>query len=145
MIRSVLSLGLGALAFTALADLREPPVSEAERAAFADACRHYEARAEAVPAGRSGEFAGFLAEACSAAETLLETGAPEQRWHSALLLWRVAELRRTVAEMNADRARQGALPVSPSGEFLIAHRLGVLLAFDAWVETGARISVASYP
>lgn len=145
MIRSALSLGLGALAFAALADLREPPVSEAERAAFAEACGHYEARAEALPAGRSGEFAGFLAEACGVAETLLETGAPEQRWRSALLLWRVTELRRTVAEMNADRARQGALPVGPSGEFLIAHRLGVLLAFDAWVETGARIPVASYP
>jgi hypothetical protein len=55
--------------------------------------------------------------------------------------------------MNADRATASAgrnragqyVPVSPSGEFLIAHRLGVLVAFDAWLDTGVQFSVASYP
>jgi len=152
MMRSLVSLAVGTLAFAAVADLREPPVSETERAAFLEACGYYEKRAAASSGAGAGEFVSFLAEACVAAERLLETGTPEQRSRSALLLSRVAELRRTVVRMNADRAagslrgtRQGYVPVSPSGEFLIAHRLGVLLAFDAWVETGARISVASYP
>lgn len=155
MIRPLVSIVAGVLAFAAVADLREAPVDEAERAAFADACRYYEKRAQAVSAERRGEFVVFLADACTAAERLLETGAREQRMHSALLLSRIALLRSTVASMNAGRARTAAdmplvagagyLPVSPSGEFLIAHRLGVLLAFDAWLDTGVQFSIASYP
>ncbi len=57
--------------------------------------------------------------------------------------------------MNATRAARqaddpygtwsGYVPVSPSGEFLIAHRLGVLMAFDAWLDTGVQVSIAGYP
>ena len=155
MIRPLVSIVAGALAFAAVADLREAPIDEAERAEFVEACRYYGMRAEAVSATRRGEFVVFLADACSVAEGLLETGTREQRMHSALLLSRIALLRSVIADMNADRARSAAddprniatgyVPVSPSGEFLIAHRLGVLLAFDAWLDTGVHFSVASYP
>lgn len=153
MIRPLISLGFGALAFAAVAELREPPASDAERAAFAESCRYYETRAAskdgAAPGALPGrEFTEFLAEACGTAERILESGTPEQRARSARLLNRIAELRRTVARMNLARAASGGsayLPVSPSGEFLIAHRMGVLLAFDAWLDTGVQFSVASYP
>lgn len=148
MIRPLFSLAFGALAFTAVADLRQAPVSASERATFEEACTYYEARAAAARVTRPDEFVVFLAEACAVADVLLESGTPEQRGHSALLLARIADLRRTVARMNAARAMNGAgiyVPVSPSGEFLIAHRLGVLVAFDAWLDSGVQFSIASYP
>lgn len=155
MIRPLVSIVAGALAFAAVADLREVPVAEAERAEFSEACQYYGMRAAAVSAVRRGEFVVFLSDACAVAETLLESGTREQRIHSALLLSRIALLRQTVVQMNARRARvsfdmpehQTAeyLPVSPAGEFLIARRLGVLLAFDTWLDSGAQFSIASYP
>lgn len=148
MIRPFIGIGFTALAFAAVAELREVPVSEAEQAGFAEACRYYEARAKLPYGGGQGEFVTFLAEACATAETLMGSGTPAQRARSALLLDRIAELRSTVARMNATRARRdgsGYVPVSLSGEFLIAHRLGVLLAFEAWLDTGVNFSVASYP
>ncbi len=155
MIRFVVCIVVGgALAFAALADLREPLIGEAERAEIAEACNYYGLRAEGARE-RSGEFVVFLSNACDAAEDLLDAGSAKQRARSALLLARIALLHQTVAGMNADRANAlaakpympttGYVPVSPSGEFLIAHRLGVLLAFDAWLDTGAQFSVASYP
>jgi hypothetical protein len=35
--------------------------------------------------------------------------------------------------------------VTPSGEFLIAHRMGLMIAFDAWLDSGVEFSLASYP
>lgn len=153
-IRLVVTAVAGVLAFAAVADLREPPVSEPQRAAFAEACTYYQKRAQIRPDRGAGDFVAFLSEACATAEDLLEAGTPEQRARSALLLSRIALLRRTIARMNAERAAgaaadpagaAGYLPVSPSGEFLIAHRLGVLLVFDVWLDTGVPFSIASYP
>lgn len=120
---------------------------------MAEACAYYDMRARAARMTAPGEFIVFLADACAAAAQTLADGTPEQRGRSALLLARIALLRRTVAAMNAERATASAgryeagqyVPVSPSGEFLIAHRLGVLVAFDAWLDTGVQFSVASYP
>lgn len=159
MIRPLFTVAFAALAFGAVAELREVPVDEQSRAEFAEACHYYEMRAAAARQSRPGEFVVMLGDACSAADALIETGTPEQRRRSALLLWRISELRRTVDEMNGARAARasaggnngaynfwtGFVPVSPSGEFLIAHRLGVLRAFDAWLDTGVPFSVASYP
>lgn len=148
MIRPLFSLAFGALAFAAVADLREMPASAADRAAFAEACTYYEARAVTARNTRPDEFVVFLADACAVADVLLESGTREQRMQSALLLARIAELRRTISRMNVARAANGAgiyVPVSPSGEFLIAHRLGVLVAFDAWLDSGVQFSIASYP
>ena len=155
MIRPVFMIAFLTLACTAVAELRDAPLDDETRAAFAEACGYYEKRAAAARGSQPGEFVVFLADACAAAEPLLESGTPDQRRRSALLLWRINELHRTVAGMNAARAaRQSGspydrfasyVPVSPSGEFLIAHRLGVLRAFDAWLDSGVPFSVASYP
>jgi len=140
-----------ALAFGVPSGPGGPFAQDAERAGFTAACDYY--RARSGPEGASGpeEFAGFLAEACAAALSTLDTGTPHQRGHSGLLLSRIALLRETVAEMNADRAAardgadKGRPAVTPSGEFLIAHRMGLLVVYDAWLDTGVHFSLASYP
>ena len=146
--RPLISVAFGVLAWAAMAGLRAPPVSDAEGAGFDQACRYYGARAAMVRPAQPGAFVVILAEACSRAERLLVSGTPEQRRRSAVLLDRIAALRATVVRLNAAAAGRGGagdLPVTPSGEFLIAHRLGVLMAFNAWLDTGVQFSVASYP
>ena len=34
-------------------------------------------------------------------------------------------------------------PVTPSGEFLIAHRMGLMTAYQAWLDSGVDFSLAS--
>ena len=132
----------------------------AERAAFSETCEHYRARVRAGPARRAmtGDFVVFLAGTCGAAEVSLETGTRNQKARAALLLSRIVLLRETVGRMNAERAARAAaranpsggagLPtlyrVTPSGEFLIAHRMGLMIAYDAWLDTGVDFSLASY-
>lgn len=79
----------------------------------------------------------------------------EERAAAGLLLSQIILLRRTVDEMNAARdlpvagktgvARMRALNrVTPSGEFLSAHRMGFMHAVDAWLDIGADFSLAFY-
>jgi len=128
-----------------------PFAQDTERASFAAACDYYRARGGPERISGPEEFSAFLADACAAALTTLDGGTPEQRGHSGLLLSRIALLRETVAQMNAERAAApGGLAndrprVTPSGEFLIAHRMGLLIVYDAWLDTGVHFSLASYP
>jgi hypothetical protein len=80
---------------------------------------------------------------------------PAEQATAALLLSRIVLLRGTIGEMSAARdlavagktgvERMRALSrVTPSGEFLIAHRMGLMRALDAWLDTGADFSLASY-
>ncbi len=136
----------------AAGERRQIVVGDAERAAFSQTCEYYQTRsgqAQAGPARRSatGEFVVFLAGACAAAEISLDTGTGRQRARAALLLSRIALLRETIGRMNADRwGRAAAMPspVTPSGEFLIAHRMGLMIAFDAWLDSGVDFSLAFY-
>jgi hypothetical protein len=148
-----------ALMVGATGDLRQIFVRETERVKFSESCNYYHARAGSVRRAGPGEFVAFLADACIAAEISLDTGTPEQRARAALFLSRIALLRETISQMNAERdmravaranaaGRSGAIMLSrvtPSGEFLIAHRLGLMIAFDAWLDSGADFSLASYP
>jgi hypothetical protein len=142
----------------AAGEQRQIVVGDAERAAFSQTCEYYQVRsgqAQAGPARRSaiGEFVVFLAGACAAAEISLDTGTGKQRARAALLLSRIALLRETIGQMNADRWERAAAggtgaympsPVTPSGEFLIAHRMGLMIAFDAWLDSGVDFSLAFY-
>jgi len=126
---------------------------------LADSCAHYQARAQGKPRTAPLEFVVLLAESCSAAEQLMRDGTPVQRGASALLLSKIGELHETVSAMNVERARAARLasvgysgdiasaidlPVSPAGEFLIAHRMGVMVAIDAWLDTGVEFPLAYY-
>jgi hypothetical protein len=159
MIRSTMIVTAIALMLGATGDLRKIFVHDDERANFIEACNYYQARAGGGRRTGPGEFVAFLADACTAAEISLDTGTQEQRARSALFLSRIAFLRETVGQMNAERdlravalanatGRNVALllsRVTPSGEFLIAHRMGLMIAFDAWLDSGVEFSLASYP
>jgi hypothetical protein len=153
----VVAVAVAVGAAGAAGDLRQIVARDAERAAFSETCEHYRVRAEAgagtARRGSSGDFVIFLAVACGAAEVSLDTGTSKQRARAALLLSRITLLRETISLMNAERAAAsmktnggtGAFtrfPVTPSGEFLIAHRMGLMIAFDAWLDTGVDFSLA---
>lgn len=119
-------------------------VSEADRARFAAACEQIRGAAgEPVPGGTG--FRGRLAAACEAARSELDAGEPTRRIAAARLLVRIARLSETVGAMNAERGARGGASVTDTGEFLIAHRLGVVNALDRWVHSGAELSLASHP
>ena len=146
----VIAVAVGA--FGAVGERRQIAVRDAERAVFADTCEHYQARAGPARHGAAGDFVVFLAGTCGAAEISLDTGTRKQRARAALLLSRIALLRETVGLMNAGRWERAAgadraampSPVTPSGEFLIAHRMGLMAAYDAWLDSGVDFSLASY-
>ena len=165
MIRPVLivvaiAVAVGALgAVGAVGERRRIIIGDAERAVFSETCEHYQTRAGSARRSATGKFVVFLAGACAAAEISLDSGTGKQRARAALLLSRISLLRETIAQMNADRwARTAAsgtavagvtgiampYPVTPSGEFLIAHRMGLMIAFDAWLDTGVDFSLAFY-
>lgn len=159
MIRAVSIILGAALLFAAAGDLRRILALDGHRTEYSDACDYYQTRSGQVQRDGPGEFTAFLATACIAAERSMESGTPEQRIRAELFLSRIALLRQTIDRMNADRdARAMALldegspytavmlyRVTPSGEFLIAHRMGLMIAFDAWLDSGADFSLASYP
>jgi len=159
MIRPVLIVLGFALMLGATGDLRQIFIRDAERSAFSDACKYYQARSGPRRRAGSGEFVVFLADACVAAKVSLADGTPEQQARAALLLSRIAMLHETIDQINSERdrravaeanasGRNGAIllsRVTPTGEFLIAHRMGLMIAFDAWLDSGAEFSLASYP
>jgi hypothetical protein len=164
MIRPVMLLAIIATIVGVVAasgELRQRANNDTERVSFSNTCSYYRARADSAGATSgqrdgAGGFVTFLSDACVAAEASMDTGTRMQRARAVLLLSRIALLRQTVNRMNTDRATRAAVQVSgtgftslsritPSGEFLIAHRMGVLVAFNAWLESGADFSLASYP
>jgi hypothetical protein len=157
----VVALAVVASALEVAGERRQIVASSAERAIYAQTCEHYRSRAGTEPARRAGagDFVVFLAGTCGAAEISLDTGTRKQRARSVLLLSRIALLRETVGRMNAERAARAVAraqavdasgaagpptmsPVTPTGEFLIAHRMGLMIAFDAWLDTGVDFSLA---
>ena len=158
----VVAIAIAAGVAGAIGERRQFLVPDAERAVFSETCEYYRTRA-GTGAGlarraAAGDFVVFLAGTCGAAEVSLDTGTRRQRARSALLLSRIALLRETVGQINAERAVRadaranasgGAglpalFPVTPSGEFLIAHRMGLMIAFDAWLDSGVDFSLAYY-
>ena len=164
MFRPVIMLAIIATVVGVVAasgELRQLAINDAERVSFSSTCGYYRARAGVAgvrleqPNG-SGGFVVFLADVCVAAEASMDGGTRMQRARAVLLLSRIALLRQTINQMNTGRATRAASQVSgtgftslsrvtPSGEFLIAHRMGVMVAFDAWLESGAEFSLAAYP
>ncbi|MHA1529325.1 MAG: hypothetical protein ACTSVG_09900 [Alphaproteobacteria bacterium] len=153
----VVALAVAVGALEVAGERRQSVARNAERAIYAQACEYYRSRAGIEPAQRAaGGFVVFLAGTCGAAEISLDSGTRKQRARSALLLSRIALLRETVGRMNAERAARAVaradvnggagpptmVPVTPTGEFLIAHRMGLMIAIDAWLDTGVDFSLA---
>ncbi len=124
-------------------------VGAEERAGYAAACNTYDNRARFRPRTPPVEFVVMMAEGCRAALLSLETGSPLERRRAAAYLARLEAFRDVVVQIALDRTYgAGADPfsrpkeagarirplgaVSETGEFLIAHRMGLLAAFRSW-------------
>ncbi|MGR3717389.1 MAG: hypothetical protein ACU0B1_11665 [Thermohalobaculum sp.] len=160
----VVAIAVAAGSAGSAGERRQIVIGDAERAVFSQTCEYYQTRSGQAQAGSArrsatGEFVVFLAGTCAAAQVSLATGTGKQRARAALLLLRIALLRETIGQMNADRwgraaaggngateANEASLPspVTPSGEFLIAHRMGLMIAYDAWLDSGVDFSLAFY-
>jgi hypothetical protein len=149
----VVAIVVAAGAAGAAGGLRHTGVGDAEYAVFSETCDYYQTRARSARQSATGKFAVFLAGICAAAEVSLDAGTRKQQARSALLLSRIALLRETIGQMNADRWERAAgagagaampSPVTPSGEFLIAHRMGLMIVYDAWLDSGVDFSLAFY-
>ncbi|MEM0943782.1 MAG: hypothetical protein AAGI70_07520 [Pseudomonadota bacterium] len=134
------------------------------RADLRAGCNHYQNRARFLTREGQVEFVTMIAEACAAAETSLDGDNPGERQAAERFLRRVLHLRDTIIEMNMTRVYGAqrdprAQPLTPdgksaaglgtpfgrvsdTGEFLIAHRLGLFRAYDAWLDSGANFSIA---
>lgn len=133
--------------------------SEAKRASYSKACNHYVNRAKFKPRGAGASFVVILADSCQPALKSLESARGAERAAAADYLSRLMVLRDTVIDMNMERAfgktytrwtrmksqrddQVGPTPqVSETGEFLIAHRMGLLQAYKAWLDTGPKLAL----
>ena len=148
MIRQSVIVVVLAVLMGATGDMRAALVNDADRAEYLAACAYYDRRAQGARERDPHEFVAFLSNVCDAAQDSLDTSSDAERVRAADLLHRIVELRRTINQMNAKRSMHtGSLAtrVTPAGEFLIAHRMGLMNAFDAWLDSGAELSLASYP
>ncbi|MEM9144889.1 MAG: hypothetical protein AAGC57_01735 [Pseudomonadota bacterium] len=126
-----------------------PPVPEATLNTYAKACFTYENRARFRARNGPTSFVVAMADGCLAAQRSLDAEGGAERRSAIAYLDRLVDLRNTVIAINMDRiyganaspfakpiAGEGRLMamggVSESGEFLIAHRMGLLEAFDDW-------------
>lgn len=160
VLAAVFSLILMGLAPTMAADRLSEPNGKAgfPRELLHAGCNHYDNRARFLPREEPVDYVVLLAEACRAAEASLDSDVYGERLAAEYFLKRVLRLRNTIIAMNMrrvfgdqtspyakPRTEQGEAafkPVSPAGEFLIAHRMGVFDAYDAWLDSGAQFSIA---
>lgn len=155
MLRALTLIIGSMLAIVLTGDLRSATIEVSDIGAIDDACDSYNRRAGMEPQHRAATFTNFLATACDEARRSLYAPNKAEREAARLLLARIVELQQTVDEMNAERTaavadrsgveRMQALSrVTQSGEFLIAHRMGVMQAYDAWLDSGGDFSLAFY-
>jgi hypothetical protein len=135
-----------ALALTAVAGPASGPARAGEghagpdAEAHAKACNHYANRARFRPR-ENADFITVLAETCATARA--DLAAPGPAPHATAFLDRLVRFTRLVGDMRMNRMRadvaatggwgqgrvRGFGRVSETGEFLIAHRMGLLDAY----------------
>lgn len=137
----------------------ERPASAASDTLYDATCRTFENRARFRPRAETVDFIVLLAEACGAARRSMASGDHGDRALAEAFLNRLVLFRDTVIAINMERLfGRGAGPfdkplisggrqtvfagVSETGEFLIAHRMGLLDAFDRWRETAPDFTLA---
>lgn len=148
---------LHALPNAALAD----PNSTETRVQLASVCKHFVNRARFMARGEDQEFVVTLADACVDAQRSLDSGEGREQQAAADFLTLLKTLRDTVIDMNMTRVfgdnftpftrigygakgkTEAVRRVSQSGEYLIAHRMGVLRAYRAWLDTDPRLALLS--
>lgn len=125
------------------------------------ACFHYVNRAKFRDRHDGVDFVVTLADACTSALESLDKRPGAEHDAAKIFLHGLVALRDTIVEMNMSRVfgdgftpltpmpRQGGARtravrrVSATGEYLIAHRMGLLKAYRAWLDTGPEFAFAS--
>ncbi len=157
-LRCILALACLLPLSVAASELPEP--SENDRLRYSKACNHYVNRARFTPRGDANDFFATLADGCTDAEIALGAQSAPKRRAAAAFLGNLAELRDIVVQINMERmfgadwnryskpkngakARTETLgQVSRTGEYLIAHRMGLIAAFKAWKISDRDVSLA---
>jgi len=143
-------------------DVPDGQVSGDVRADLGAVCKHYVNRARFLPRNRNQEFVVTMADACVDAQASLD-GSPSERLAAVRFLLQLKTFRDLVIDMNMTRvfgqdytpftrmkygAKARSEPVrkvSPSGEYLIAYRMGLLKTYRTWLDTSPRIALVSNP
>ena len=110
---------------------------------FAKTCTYLEKRSTGYGSAHERDWVPILANSCASALTRLRANQAAERDRDYLT--RLSELKTVVIGMNMSRfTEDGALEkarhqkirmtVSGSGEFLIAHYMGVMTAYRDWAE-----------
>lgn len=147
---------LGAMVAGATLTLAAPASRAAPEGevAVAETCTHYANRARFMPRRGRVDFVVILAEGCLAAHRSLTARDPQERRAAQDFLVTLVRLRATIIGMNMDkltRPRPGAGQrgrvrrlgaVSRSGEFLIAHRMGLIRDLERWRRHAPGFSIA---
>lgn len=155
---------IGLLILTMASTAQAAPVgllSEAERADLGKICKHYVNRARFKPRHQTQEFVVTLADGCLSAKRSMAVGKLEERVAAIGFLRRLKVLRSTIIDMNMVRVfgqnytpftrisygagarTEGVRKVSATGEYLIAHRMGLLAAYQSWLDTGPSLALVS--
>lgn len=124
------------IGFSTSAALADTPAQH-----FQSTCNYYENRAFGEPGTERIAWLSLLSESCSAALRKADAH-PTQGTAELEYLRRLAELRDTVIQMNVARFRDRKArdtmnvlrTVTPSGEYLIANQIGVMAAYETWLE-----------
>ena len=122
---------LAALAAVFATSAVAEPLTEREKAIYSSTCAHFDNRVESAPADVDTGLLFALAESCASA---LGDLGEESGDAAATYLARLAEFKAIVVGMNVRRVFGDgpATPVSATGEYLIARRMGLLGAYRAY-------------
>ena len=160
MVKTSLLIGLFLLLFHAPASHARMITPDAVLS-YTSACKHYVNRARFLARDAQADFITQFADGCEAALMDLKSGTPKAQSAAAAFLSGLADLRGTIIDINMTRlfgakrtpfsqplkgntARTEALrKVSGTGEYLIAHRMGLIEAYTTWLDTVPHVSLAS--
>ena len=124
-------------------------------------CKHYVNRARFMARSPEQPFVVTLADACTAAQTSLDSVSHDERLAAVGFLTQLRVFRDTVIDMNMTRVfgetytpytrmkygnkarSESVRKVSGTGEYLIAYRMGLLKAYQAWLDTGPQMALVS--
>ncbi len=122
-----------ALAVCAATAAPADPLTARQHEVFSATCTHFGNRVETAPSEVDTTLLAALAESCAIALSDLSE-ASDSDDEAATYLERLSAFKATVVGMNVKRVFGGGAktPVSATGEYLIARRMGLLGAYRAY-------------
>ncbi len=160
-----LALILLAFSLSLAADRPHWHYSDGDVRGLSQPCGHYAQRAKSTAMGGNAEFIADMADGCVSALASLREGGPGERMAAAAFLIRLGRLQDLITDMglvrdfgDGDRSgpaahqadvfptgvdsRHVAGKVSAVGEYLIAHQIGLLAAYNTWLDNAPTVAMA---